>query len=85
MLDASDHLQPEELRHNPIEEEYQEKEDDIEDSSDEDRIGVSASLNDRDSGDDDLTVRLPDVIGESSTTMQGTLRGASIAKTVLTT
>ena len=46
---------------------------------------MSASLNDRDSGDDDLTVRLPDVIGESSTTMQATLRGASIAKTVLTT
>ena len=46
---------------------------------------MSASLNDRDSGDDDLTVRLPDVIGESSTTMQGTLRGASVAKTVFTT
>ena len=46
---------------------------------------MSASLNDRDSGDDDLTVRLPDVIGDSSNTMQGTLRGASIAKTVLTT
>ncbi len=66
-------------------EEYQEKEDDIEDSSDEDRIGASASLNDRDSGDDDLTVRFPDVIGESSNTMQGTVRGDSIAKTILTT
>ena len=76
---------PEQFRHNPIEEEYHEKEDDIEDSSDEDRIGASASLNDRDSGDDDLTVRFPDVIGESSNTMQGTLRGASIAKTVVTT
>ena len=46
---------------------------------------MSASLNDRDSGDDDMTVRMPDFIGESSNTMQGTLRGNSVAKTVLTT
>jgi hypothetical protein len=49
-------------------------------------VGASASLNDRDSGDDDLTVRMPDVVGESSNyLLQGTLRGNSVAKTVLTT
>jgi hypothetical protein len=53
------------------------------DSEDSDQIGVSASLNDRDSGDDDLTVRLPDVVGESSRTMKGTIKDNSVAKTLL--
>jgi len=87
-LSSYKHGQPD--RHAPIEEEedagYRVKEDHIFDSSDDDdRIGVSASLNDRDSGDDDLTVRYPlDVLEDSSAnTIQGTLRG--ISKTVLTT